>query len=160
MTSTAHRGTVARAFTLIELIAVMVVLAILAGVAVPKFFDYSDRAKTSAVQGTVGSVRSGLANFFANATVSGSPAYPTLAELQTLGTVMQETMPRNPYNNFNSVEAATAAEWTARTVTGTSGWKYYVDNSATPPICGFYANSSSTTTSSDGSGGFLDANEL
>ncbi len=41
-----------RGFTLIELIAVIVVLAILAGVAVPKFFSYSDQAKISAANAT------------------------------------------------------------------------------------------------------------
>ena len=33
------------AFTLIELIAVIVVLAILSGVALPRYFDYADKAK-------------------------------------------------------------------------------------------------------------------
>jgi prepilin-type N-terminal cleavage/methylation domain-containing protein len=37
----------AQAFTLVELIAVIVVLAVLAAVAVPKYFDFSDRAKRS-----------------------------------------------------------------------------------------------------------------
>jgi prepilin-type N-terminal cleavage/methylation domain-containing protein len=37
------------AFTLIELIAVIVVLAILAAVAVPKYFDYRDRAIASSM---------------------------------------------------------------------------------------------------------------
>lgn len=37
-----------RAFTLIELITIIVVLAILAGVAVPKYLDYSERSKVSA----------------------------------------------------------------------------------------------------------------
>ncbi|MBY0309006.1 MAG: type II secretion system GspH family protein, partial [Phycisphaerales bacterium] len=41
------------AFTLVELIAVIVVLAILAAVAVPKFFDYSTRARAATICGTL-----------------------------------------------------------------------------------------------------------
>lgn len=41
-----HRG-----FTLVELIAVIVVLAVLAAVAVPRYFDYRDRASVSATVG-------------------------------------------------------------------------------------------------------------
>lgn len=39
-------------FTLVELIAVIVILAILAGVAVPRFFDHTRRSRASAVAGT------------------------------------------------------------------------------------------------------------
>ncbi len=154
------RSRLAPAFTLIELIAVIVVLAILAGVAVPKYFDYTARAQTSALQGTLGNVRSAIANFYANASLSGTPAYPTLAQLTTAGTVVQDAFPNNPYNNLNSVQAATSAQWTARTTTGTAGWNYYVDNSLSPPAYGFYANSTTTTTASNGSGGFVNANNL
>ena len=59
-------------FTLIELIAVIVVLAILAGVALPKYFDYSANAKASSCKGTLGGVRAGIANFYANSAVSGT----------------------------------------------------------------------------------------
>ncbi len=41
-----------RAFTLVELIAVIVVLAILAGVAVPRYFDYRQRAAAASVSST------------------------------------------------------------------------------------------------------------
>lgn len=149
------------AFTLIELIAVIVVLAILAGVAVPRYFDYTDRARTAALQGTLGNVRSAASNFYANASLSGTPAYPTLAQLTTAGTVVMDTFPSNPYNNLSSATAATAAEYTARTVTGTAGWRYYVDNTTTPPAYGFYANSSNNTTVNNTSGsGVLTANQL
>lgn len=156
------RGRCARAFTLVEVIAVMVVLAILAGVAIPRFFDYSDQARTSALQGTLGGVRGGLANFFANEmVVNGAGLYPTLAELTTLGTVMQEALPNNPYNDRATVEAVpTLADANSRVNTGVTGWRYYVDNTATPPIAIFYANTNDTTTAPDGSGGFLDAHEL
>jgi prepilin-type N-terminal cleavage/methylation domain-containing protein len=149
-----------KAFTLVELIAVIVVLAILAGVAVPRYFDYTDRARTSTVQGTVGNVRSALANFYANASLNGTPAYPTLVQLTTVGTVMQDAFPRNPYNNSAAVVAATLAEANARTASGSDGWRYYVDNTATPPVAVFYCNSTNTTTAANGSGGFLTANNL
>lgn len=153
---------VRRGFTLIELIAVMVVLAILAGVAIPRYFDYSDRARTAAVQGTLGNVRSAVQNFYANSTLSGTAAYPTLVQLQTLGTVLQDQMPLNPYNNYATITAATSTEWTNRTVAGTAGWRYYVDNTTTPPSYGFYINSSNTSTVADpaNAGTFFTANKL
>jgi prepilin-type N-terminal cleavage/methylation domain-containing protein len=149
-----------RAFTLVELIAVIVVLAILAGVAIPRYFDYTDRARTSAVLGTVGNVRTAIANYYANTSISGTPAFPTLAQLTTVGTVMQDAMPRNPYNNSSAVRAATSVEAAARTVTSTEGWSYWFDNTATPPAAIFYCNSSNNTTASNGSGGTLTANNL
>ncbi len=136
-----------RGFTLIELIAVVVILAILAGVALPRYFDYAAQAKSAAAKGTLGGVRSGIANFLANEAITSPPAiYPTLAQLNALGTVMQEAIPDNPYDtgaNPNTVNLATAAEAAARTapvLSGTGGWAYYVDNALTPSAYTFYAN--------------------
>ena len=114
------------------------------------------------LQGTLGGVRSGLANHFANEMITnGVGAYPTLGELNTVGTVMQEVIPANPYNDRSTVEAVpTLADANSRVNTGVTGWRYYVDNAATPPIAIFYANTNDTTTAPDGSGGFLDAHEL
>ncbi len=153
-------GVGARAFTLIELIAVLVVLAVLSGVALPKYFDYSARAKSSALQGALGGVRSSLANFFSNSVVEGTAAYPTLAELTTSGDVLMDEMPINPYNGLSNVIAATGAEAAARTVSGTAGWRYYVDNTQDPPVAVFYANSDDETKVSDGAGDFKTANDL
>ena len=55
-----------RAFTLVELVIVIVVLGILATVALPKFFDMSADAKQAACKGSLGTVRSAIANFYAN----------------------------------------------------------------------------------------------
>jgi prepilin-type N-terminal cleavage/methylation domain-containing protein len=111
-----------RAFTLIELIAVIVVLAILAGIAIPKYFDYAAQAKVSSVRGTLGGVRSAIANFTSNSAVNGAVAYPTLVQMQTLGTVMQEAIPQNPYNNDATIAAGV---WAATPPTsGTNGWNY------------------------------------
>ncbi len=140
-----------RGFTLIELIAVVVILAILAGVALPRYFDYAAQAKSAATKGTLGGCRAGIANYLANEVITnGTALYPTLVQLETLGTVMQEAIPDNPYDtgaNPNTVNLATAAEAAARTVpvlAGTGGWAYYVDNGLTPPAYIFYANTNTT----------------
>lgn len=157
---TSRGGASARAFTLIELIAVIVVLAVLAGVAVPRYINYSDRARSAAAQGTLANVRSAISNFYANASLSGTPAYPTLAQLTTTGTVMQDAFPVNPYNGLSSVTAASAGDWASRTTGGTAGWRYYVDNSADPPVYGFYANTTDDTSVTDPAGGVFQSNEL
>lgn len=118
----ARRSAVARAFTLIELVVVIVVLAILSAVAIPKYIDYSAKAKESACRGILGNVRSAIANFYANAAVNGTPAFPTLTQLQTNGTVMQDTVPTNPYNSSAVIAAAV---WAATPPTsGNNGWNY------------------------------------
>ncbi len=132
-----RRALNARAFTLVELIAVIVVLAILAGVAIPKYFDYTAKAKESACKAVLGSVRAGVANFYANSILTtGTASYPSLQQLEALGSVMQDPIPMNPYNNSNDVTAAT---WSATPpVAGAFGWNYDVANGR------FWANSTTS----------------
>jgi prepilin-type N-terminal cleavage/methylation domain-containing protein len=115
-------------FTLIELIAVIVVLAILAGVALPKYFDYAANARESACKGALGGMRAGIANFFANGAIGGSAAYPTYVEFTTEGTVMQELLPDNPYAatpNNNVLDAdGTYASPPPVVLVGGEGWAY------------------------------------
>ena len=131
-----------RGFTLIELIAVIVVLAILVGVALPKYFAYAAEARVAATKGTLGGVRAGVANYFANSSINGAAAYPVLADLNAVGNVMQEAIPANPYDDTATVVAATEAQADARTVFTGGGWAYYT-NGTTKAI--FYANTSNSS---------------
>ncbi|MHC4415050.1 MAG: type IV pilin protein [Planctomycetota bacterium] len=141
-----HNSTVRTGFTLIELMAVVVILAILAGVALPKFFDYSQQAKIASVKGTLGGVRAGVANFYAEKAINSTARYPTLAEM-TGGSVMQEAIPENPYNDSNAVASVASAVAVSRTVSGTEGWNYYPGTATDNAV--FFAN-----TSDDGSNTF------
>lgn len=150
-----------KAFTLVEVLIVIVILGILAAVAVPKFAGASDDAKTSAVQSTVAGVRSAIATYRTSAVIQGNEPYPTLAQM-TDGSVLKFTLPANPFTDVAGLQAVSQGQAEARGVSNESsaGWNYFVDNSATPPVAIFYANSSATTTASDGAGGTQTANEL
>ncbi len=149
------------AFTLVEVLIVVVILGVLAAVAIPKFASASDDARTAAVQSTVAGVRSSIASYRTNAVIQGSPPYPAISEL-TDGTVLRTGIPVNPFTQIGGVQSVTQQQARNRSVSneGRYGWNYFVDNNATPPVAIFYANTDSATTASDGNGATLSANEL
>lgn len=150
----------AAAFSLLEVMVVVLVLGILAAVVVPRFDNVTNDARTSALQGALGGVRSGLASHRTRAVIAGDPAFPTLGELTTPGTVVEGTFPANPFNELSTVQAVSQGDAESRVVRNESsyGWNYFVDNEASPPVAIFYANSSDATTGSDG--GADTANEM
>jgi prepilin-type N-terminal cleavage/methylation domain-containing protein len=151
-----------RGFTFLEVMVVVVILGILAAIVVPRFGNASDQARVSAAQASLGSVRAAIAGFRAQRVLEGGSAFPTLSELTTAGTVMQADLPVNPWNGSSSVQSVSSGQAASRAVVNPAqyGWNYFVDNSATPPTCIFYINSSQDTELSDPTGGYKTVNEL
>src|SRR5262245_46979637 len=113
-------------FTLIELVIIIVVLGILAAVAIPRYLDITAQAKLSSCKGALGGLRSGVSIFYANqAVTTGTATWPTLVQLSTVGTVMEQAIPANPYQLPTNAPDSIVTGVTKGVVVGTrGGWAY------------------------------------
>ncbi len=115
-----------KGFTLIELVIIIVVLGILAAVAIPKYQDITSEAKEAAGRASLGALRSGVTIFYANAAVTtGTASWPTVSDLGTIGTVMEQVIPENPYQLDANASDSVVTGVTKGTIVGTrGGWAY------------------------------------
>lgn len=113
-------------FTLIELVIIIVVLGILAGVAIPKYMDIANEAKAAACKGALGNLRSGVSIYYANAIVkTGTPTWPPIDSLRSVGVVMLQQLPGNPFQLPTNAPDSIVTGVTKGVVVGArGGWAY------------------------------------
>ena len=96
-----------KAFTLIELVVVIVILGILAAVAIPKYVDLSEKAKAASCAQQRGVVMSACQLYHASVALYGStPAFPST--YNDTGLYADQTVPSCPGDG----------EWTYDSETG------------------------------------------
>ena len=110
-------------FTLIELIAVIVVLGILAATALPKFVDMSGAAAQAAVDGVAGNVTSAAAMNYANGVALSSgivtgAAKVTIAKCSDVGGLIQGGLPTGYTVTGTDAAVATLGATASCTLTG------------------------------------------
>ena len=130
---TMHRRS---AFTLIEVLIVVVIMAILAATIIPQFTDSTKDAKSSTVQFNLHTLRSQIQLY--RTQHNGTAPSGTLAELLASTDASGATgtganypygpylrqIPTNPYSNSASIKVITNDPAQAGDVTGTGGWLY------------------------------------
>lgn len=107
-------------FTLVELVVVIMILGILAGVAAPKFLNTSSAATEASIKQTLSVVRSAIEMHAAQNNGAFPPSTSTndIAFKAALSPYLRGTFPASPVGAQNSsVTAGTAAD-------GASGWMY------------------------------------
>ena len=125
-----------RAFTLIEVLIVVVIMAILAATIIPQFTDSTKDAKLGNARFNVQAMRSQIELYRSHH--NGLTPSRTFAELlnttdingaQGAGPAFPygpylKQMPTNPYNDSASIKAITNDPAQAGDVTGSGGWLY------------------------------------
>ena len=98
-----------QAFSLIELMIVIVIMAVLAAIIIPKFQDQSRRSKEASLKSDLSQVRTAIATFQAD-----SGFYPL-----TLSALAATSAPSNGYDTSAVSQTIAAANWHGPYITGT-----------------------------------------
>jgi general secretion pathway protein G len=131
------------AFTLIEVLIVVIITAVLAATIIPQFVSSTNDSKTSALQFNLHTIRSkiemykvhhlgkapALTTFVSQMTKSTDVNGATTGTNLIFGPYFQGQVPANPFTGTNTLVAvATAGKAPTGVVTGTAGWQYDESN--------------------------------
>lgn len=123
------------AFTLIEVLIVVIIMAVLAATIIPQFASSTDDAKSSALVFNLHTIRSQIemykihhlgsypksADDFADQMTKKTDADGTVNETSgKYGPYIQGTVPSNPYNSLNTITAVSGKAAAG----SSSGWQY------------------------------------
>lgn len=121
-------------FTFVELAIILIVLAILAAIAIPKYSNTPSEAKESACKSALKNLRSGITIYYTNRAIKGDSAhYPPCDSLMKVGCIFPNGVPRNPFQNDSyAPDSVIATDQPRATRIGdVGGWAY---NSTTGEI--------------------------
>ena len=127
----ATRKTMAKGFTLVEILIVVVILGILAAIVVPQFTNAANEARTGNISTQVSTLENQLELYAAQ----NNGTYPTLVELQAAWGVMItgdyiKEIPVNPFSNTSTVAAwdSTGVSSSSVIYDDSTGWLYDVSS--------------------------------
>lgn len=108
-----------KGFTLMEIIAVLVILGILAAIAVPKYMGLQDEARKKAGQGQIGEVKGRLAQGLANYMLVNNGTQPAngAALVTYMDTISADSCPTTATTEGDFEFSCSGASGTTKTVT-------------------------------------------
>ena len=113
------------AFTLVELVVIVLILGILAGVAAPKFLDTSKTATDNGLKQTLSIVRDAIELYTADNGGTLPPCANATSSLQdALKDYIRGDFPKSPVGVKNNQVSATATSPVTADATPADGWKY------------------------------------